>query len=989
MSIQFFGDADSYLRLGASCAQGLQESDIFKSCYNGLRPIGAALYFALAPLLSDDPVTILYVQVALNVLAFLLLLRGMTLCVDRAPVAQGWAPLAIVRGPLLVSTLALAMPYLPVPLSDLPAVAFFMIGLAVLVEPSASMKRMVVAGACMGVSCLVKQNYFAFAAFAFAAMVFGPWDLREKRTWTRFGAAAAGACVALLQPAWVWMHTGHFWPFNPADGAVFEEVRRPNVVELVAYTLPQVGAYISTLDTMDASGLSQFCVKLLQGFYAFRPAVYLGAPPAGSPTVMALTSQVLLKAYLGAGLLVGAHVTAGIVSPRQWRPVVVLSLASTLFSAWIIHVENRYFLLSKLLVVWWAFGWAGPALVQRFAASAAAAGVWRSRATHLHSNGLAPWRVSPAAVMAYGTVLAVCFLLFLDVDLLRTVGSSYAYLHGHGKDFYEFNRSVVGHSDSLPGIYVVLALWYWPLKAVGALTGVAGKGGVTLLGPLEPFWGKLLLALLFVAAVELVRRVGTLASGQRNAGWRAAAVFATAPLAVFPVFVMGQSDIVPVLLVVAALYAYFQLRFWWFAVLFSLAIPFGYLPITFFAPLVLLAPVAWTRRIQLSVVALAVTALQVALYWHRKAFPDVLSASWVHASPGIGAGVAAVGFLLVCVWCARRSARSSEQWTRHAILACALTAALLFTGIDWRPQSLLVAIPFFALASMDLRRPALWFGAEVVMAVAFGWLVANRFAGAVDVAMVRQGAFAGLFPRLFVTNADLLGASVVPLMALLFTACLFIPAVLMVLDGGALAVPERYRAADTWIAGRFYLAMAVLLVPTLYCMFATEADSAQGRLQTKFASWPSSLRAMHGTRTAGELLPGRTVSEQVVAPRNGLRAVGVRFATYARSNAGQVHIVVQDGSGVELAAETVQAARLRDNQNYVIAIPRQSNSAGRSYMVTVAATDTRQGLAPTVWIADDAAPGAKQLRIDGKNEPGALDLQLLHGPYADGGGTTQ
>lgn len=979
MTIEFFGDADAYLTLGAKCAGAIEEGSL-GACYNGLRPVGAILYFALGPLLSSDPVTALYIQVALNVATFLLLLRAMTSCVPQEAAGLGRGPATLARAGLLVGALALAMPFLPVPLTDLPAVAFFMAGLALLTRPSTTPAGMVAAGLAMAAGGLLKQNYFPFTAFAFlATLAFGPLSPRSRADWVRLGAAAAGAAVALVQPALVWMHTGHFWPYEPAEGEVFDAVRMRNVVELVAFTIPAKSAYLSTLDTMALSPLSHFCIKVLQGFFAFRPAVYLGAAPAGSPMLLPLTPLLLAKAYLATGLLVAGHAWAAIASPARWRPVVVLSLVATLFTAWIIHVENRYFLLPKLLIVWWAFGWALPAACRRFAASATAAGVWTFAVPAVPTPGLVDWRPSGRALLAYGVVLAVCFPLFVHPDLLHTLGSSYAYLHGHWKDFYEYNRPLAGRNDYLPAIYLLFAAWSVPLQLLGLATDVAAKGLVTLLQPAEALWAKLLLVLLFFAAVASVGRIGALVGRRSGAGWRAAAVFASAPLAVFPVFVMGQYDIVPVLLMVVALHAYFQRRFWLFAALFSLAIPFKYIAAPFFVPLVLLAPVSWRRRLALAAVAALGTLVQVAAYWHSPVFRASLLEMPLRKG-GDGRVVFALCVLAavaVCIACARARWRSDETWMRRAILACCAIAALMFRAVLWHPQWLLFAMPFFALASLDLRRPALWYGAEVIAAVAFGWLVANWFPNNVDVAMVQQGVLGDLFPVLYLRNADFMGAAAMPAMLWLFSAFLFLPALLMVFEGGALADPQRRREADGWIGGRFHAGMAILLLPTLYCLFATEADSVEKRSQARFAVMLPDVTIGQLTRTAGELLEGRRVEQEVVAPHNGLRALAVRFATYARSNSGEVHITVRDAAGAELSAHTVPAARLRDNEFYAFTIPLQVDSAGRRYVVTVFTRGSRQKAAPTVWIDGNPPPAAGQLRIDGRPEPGALNLQLL------------
>jgi hypothetical protein len=56
----------------------------------------------------------------------------------------------------------------------------------------------------------------------------------------------------------------------------------------------------------------------------------------------------------------------------------------------------------------------------------------------------------PLLVVSYGLGLIVCFVAFKQSDLTHTYTSSYAYLHGHVWDFYEYNKTIVTGNDYLP-----------------------------------------------------------------------------------------------------------------------------------------------------------------------------------------------------------------------------------------------------------------------------------------------------------------------------------------------------------------------------------------------------------------------------------------------------------------------------------------------------------------------------------------------------------
>jgi hypothetical protein len=608
----------------------------------------------------------------------------------------------------------------------------------------------------------------------------------------------------------------------------------------------------------------------------------------------------------------------------------------------------------------------------------------RPRPVWVDAMNYAPSRLT---VAGYGLVLLLCVLTFQQPDLLHTVGSSYAYLKGHWADFYDYNAQYAGRNDYLPSIYLLFAAWALPLQLVGAATDIAKAGHVTLLTPVEVIWARLLLAGLFFTAAALLWRVVLLITASKPGAWRVAAIFATSPIAVFPVFVMGQYDVIPVLLVVAALLAYFQRRFWAFSVLFALAIPYKYFALAYFAPLLLLAPVTSGRRALLGAVGLSFTALQFLAYWPSTTFRQNIFLL-VLTKSGVGQGAArtlpsnwlvlgAFGCLLVCAACALWRWTTDSQWHKASICACVAISACMFTAVQWHPQWLLFATPFLALSTLYLHRPARWFAIEVVASVAFGWILANNWPGNLDAAMVQQGVFKSLFPVLYLQNVDLMGPALLPGMKAVFHAYLFAPLLLLLAQVAGSWKGQRVEA-DAWIAGRFFLSMAILVLPFVYCAFATEADGTEFRSQARYAALPVGVSVESGSRPAGELTPGRQVEQAFVSDRDGLTALAVRFATYQRSNRGDVRLTLQDDQGAVLATHSVPASRLRDNRFYAFTFEPRRQSAGRRYLLSVQVEGSSAASAPTVWIDDKATIAGGELKIDGKAEPGTLNIQLLY-----------
>ena len=184
--------------------------------------------------------------------------------------------------------------------------------------------------------------------------------------------------------------------------------------------------------------------------------------------------------------------------------------------------------------------------------------------------------VSSVEIFAYVFILAICFFLFQQADLYHTVASSYGYLKGHFLDFYEYNENPsIGGNDYLPLLYLIFAAWNFPVYLLGLTSDVMASGYLGL-RPIEVFWSKLMLVGFFFATTLMVGKVAKLIAGNREAAIASAISFATAPIAIFAVFIMGQYDIIGLFFIVAGFYYYLKRNTPYFVLLFGVAVSFKY-----------------------------------------------------------------------------------------------------------------------------------------------------------------------------------------------------------------------------------------------------------------------------------------------------------------------------------------------------------------------------------------------------------------------------
>lgn len=393
----------------------------------------------------------------------------------------------------------------------------------------------------------------------------------------------------------------------------------------------------------------------------------------------------------------------------------------------------------------------------------------------------------PASDLAFYLLsLALCFLVFQQGDLIHTYTSSYAYLNGHFIDFYDFNKVYMERNDYLPVMYIVFALWGLPLKVLGLISSpdVVGVNWVNP-SPIEIFWFKLLLALLFFGCTFLVHRIGKLiCPEQPHNSLSPGLLFATSPIAIFAVFIFSQYDVIGVFFTLLGLYCYFKEKFWRFAFFFSIAISFKYFAALIYLPLVLLVEKRLSKLIKFGIAGISITALQIGAYWHSEIFQaSFFSLARMKTAQGVyGHGgktlFLAITYCAICLFAylIKFNLKSEiRSWARSAILICTLAYAILFTHVHWNPQWLLILMPFFALSVLFIRNQKIFIGMELVGYIAYIWICVNWYPENVDVTMSQHGILSAYIPQISYFGKNIFSESGLSLAQLVFYIYLYTP----------------------------------------------------------------------------------------------------------------------------------------------------------------------------------------------------------------------
>lgn len=353
MDFPSLGDAQQYHDLAQTCARQILEGNGL-DCYHPYRPIGIILYYTLPMLASSDPVSVAYMTLAMNLLCLAVILACGSLILrefyaaEVPAYASGRFASEVVY---LVLAVAMSVGFVPVRLSDHQSFAFFIAGFTILYLARTRQRplMLVLAGVMAGSAVLFKQNYAVAIALLMAIWAAVELPRKGRSMLLPMCCFCVGASVCLLQIGWVYYHSGVPWLYEPAAMEFFASSNRQPVVELVAHTQPERGAYQPYLDRR-VSEFEYFAVKFYHGLTKLYWAVYSGhAPLEKTPRVLEYSPAEIMGMqwiYVVMGLISFASLRLR----EKWLSILVLTafLTATVTTA-LAHVESRFFYFPRFV----------------------------------------------------------------------------------------------------------------------------------------------------------------------------------------------------------------------------------------------------------------------------------------------------------------------------------------------------------------------------------------------------------------------------------------------------------------------------------------------------------------------------------------------------------------------------------------------------------------------------------------------------------------
>jgi hypothetical protein len=129
---------------------------------------------------------------------------------------------------------------------------------------------------------------------------------------------------------------------------------------------------------------------------------------------------------------------------------------------------------------------------------------------------------------------------------------------------------------------------------------------------------------------------------------------------------------------------------------------------------------------------------------------------------------------------------------------------------------------------------------------------------------------------------------------------------------------------------------------------------------------------------AGEFVDGTRILQtgeipvsDAIAKRGRHVCFGIQFATYARTNRGNLRITWQQGEHVD--KWVMRSAHIKDNE-FKYFCPSGGIAAGRQFEIAVEGAGTKAGHAPTAWLTGDTRFG--DTTINGVEQKASLSLRF-------------
>jgi hypothetical protein len=263
--------------------------------------------------------------------------------------------------------------------------------------------------------------------------------------------------------------------------------------------------------------------------------------------------------------------------------------------------------------------------------------------------------------------------------------------------------------------------------------------------------------------------------------------------------------------------------------------------------------------------------------------------------------------------------------------------------------------------------------------LSFVWFVVNNWAGNVDVGMASRGAMKSILPNPTLIISDLLVPRFAELFSWFFNFYLFSPLILVLFNFKMKLTKFTFNVKNSWLFSRFFLGISFFLIPSLFCIFLPLKDALKINPSVFLRTQKEFVVSKVSDEPVGVLYADNAAEQTFIPLSDGLSAISIKLATYARKNEGLLRVQVYEDNS-KIHSELVEMEKIADNSYRYFRFPTRKNSKGKTFKINLSSDSKNPANGITAWKSSTDTYTAGQLNYKSVRQDGDLVFNLYFDP---------
>lgn len=485
---------------------------------------------------------------------------------------------------------------------------------------------------------------------------------------------------------------------------------------------------------------------------------------------------------------------------------------------------------------------------------------------------------------------------------------------------------------------------------------------------------------LYLASGAVVYKIAMEMGMGRKKSELCAFVAVSMPIGLYCQFVLGQSRIILVLLMLVGFFFWLKENTRLFLLFFAAAFCFGMPALPVFVTLLLLKEKR-LYKIAGDMVLFLLPSIAKLLWLlrdaeYREGFLAGTSLDIAGAQLQIGAF--SVNLMLVLVLAVMMYSYTKEigertELAEWAVYLIGLQMFAMFGMGNWKPEWLVCIVPFLALGAFMHRDTKIFMLLDLALMLFFVLYVVNEFAGAADDALLKNGILGGRLTEGIVNRVQIRDVLIMKDTGMVMSFFATLMLVIAVFKHPSYCLADVSTELEKGTVGairlRYMGGMAIFLLPALLCFWVA--------LKPPYVT----LYTPDRYADISPMVSGRQNSEVFIATKGELESVEFCIGTYARETDVDITVRITDATNEEILLEKIVSAEGYSNYDWVyVDTAGLQLLPGGTYRLDIVCEDADEGNYITLYRTKNLEEQTHGYAfIDGERQDYHLCIRLIEG----------